>query len=81
MIFSDESSFEVAPSRSQFVRRKRGGTLAADHTAQHKPYLQKFMVWGCFSHAGPGPLVLVEGTMRQANYFGVLQQHLIPQVK
>lgn len=36
------------------------------------------MVWACFSHSGPGPLVPVEGTLRQDQYVGILQQHLVP---
>jgi transposase len=80
VIFSDESAFDVCPPRSQFVRRSPGGRISAAHTAQHRPFLQRVMVWACFCYSGPGPIVPVVGTMRQVNYLSTLQDHLLPQI-
>lgn len=80
VIFSDESAFDVCPARSKFVRRSPAAPIKAVHTAQHRPYLQRVMVWGCFCYSGPGPIVAIAGTMRQANYLSTLQEHLFPQI-
>ena len=36
------------------------------------------MVWGCFSHAGVGKLVKVNGILEQKQYHSILQRHAIP---
>lgn len=81
MVFSDESAFDVAPVRSQFVRRRSDERPSCAHTAQHRPFLQRVMVWGCFSYEGPGKLTLVEGNLKQDGYLSILQQHLVPQIQ
>ena len=79
MIFSDEAAFDVAPPRSQYVRRSRGERIQMGHTAQHRPFLQRVMVWSCFSAQGTGQLVVVKGTMNGAKYRELMEKHLLPQ--
>jgi hypothetical protein len=80
VIFSDESCFDVTPARSQIVRRSTREQITTAHIAQHRPFQVKTMFWGCMCHTGPGPLIPVIGTMRQANYLATLQEHLLPKV-
>lgn len=71
----------MCPIRAQYVRRSSWESISGAHTSQHRPFLQRVMVWSCFSHAGPGPLVPVDGTLRQGGYLTILQQHLRPQLE
>lgn len=64
--------------RSQFHRRGRGSRILATHVVQHRPFLQRIMVWSCFSHTGPGPLVVVNGTMNAQKYKDTLMLHMLP---
>lgn len=50
------------------------------HTAQHRPFLKKVMVWGCFSFFGTGRLAVIQGTMTAAKYKLTLDQYLLPQI-
>ncbi len=36
------------------------------------------MFWGCFTAAGTGPLVAIEGNVNAAKYINLLEEHLIP---
>lgn len=78
-MFSDESSFEVAPKKSQYVRRGRGSSISCHQTVPSRPFIQKVMVWGCFSYHGCGPLSFVTGTMNAQKYLDVLRDELVPQ--
>ena len=80
VVFSDECAFDICPPRSQYVRRSRGSPISIAHTAHHRPFLQRQMVWGCFCYYGPGSLVPVTGTMCQGNYLSTLQDYLLPQI-
>ena len=43
-----------------------------------RPFLQRVMVWACFSKKGLGPLCVIEGSVNSTKYLNILQQHLIP---
>ena len=38
------------------------------------------MVWGCFASAGPGRLVIIDGTMNSALYQKILKENVCPSV-
>lgn len=66
--------------KAHFVRRARDERIKTTHTAQHRPFVQKVMFWGCFSYEGTGPIVPVTGTMTAAKYLATLTEHLVPQM-
>ncbi|PAV73038.1 hypothetical protein WR25_13457 [Diploscapter pachys] len=39
------------------------------------------MIWGCFSAAGVGPLVKINGNMDSQMYSDILEQHMLPHAK
>jgi hypothetical protein len=43
----------------------------------HHPYGGGILLWGCFSAAGTGRLVRVEGKMNGAKYRDVLDENLL----
>lgn len=81
VVFSDESAFDIAPPRSQLVRRRKNSLIQAEHTRQHRPYLRRVMFWGCFSGLGVGPLEAIEGTMNSEKYLVILRHHLVPKIQ
>lgn len=80
VIFSDESAFDVAPPRPRVVRLRAGCHPTVAHTIQHRPQLQRVMLWGSISSKGVGPLVVITGTMNANKYQETLHQHLVPQI-
>ena len=78
MVFTDETSIDIAPPRSQFVRRGRGFRVLPEHTHQHRPFLHRVMLWGVYAFGRPGPLVPIQGNMTAGVYKQTLEQHLVP---
>lgn len=54
--------------------------LRVCHTLQHRPFLQRVMVWSCFSWHWVGPLSVIVGTMNAAKYRMTLEGCLLQQV-
>lgn len=81
VIFSDETAIDVTEARSQYVRRGRGDRITPQHTAQHRPFLRKIMIWGSFSYFGPGRISVVQGTMTAVKYKATLEEFLLPQIQ
>ena len=80
VLWSDESRFCFFRSDGKgYVRRPLNKSLDPRYT---RPTVKHagggIMVWGCFSRAGVGNLVLIEGTMNQKKYLDVLKDHMIP---
>lgn len=80
VLWTDESKFELFGShRRQYVRRKVNERFKPQcilPTVKHGG--GSVMVWGCFSHAGVGQLVKIEGIMKKEQYHNILQRHAIP---
>lgn len=79
VIFSDESKFEIAHRRQQFVRRKKGEryrdiniTTTGNRATAH------CMVWGAFCHDGATQLVHVNGRLNSEGYCEILNNHFLP---
>ena len=69
ILFSDESIFELIPSRRVFVRRRNGEKYHPDcvvPTIKHGG--GKVQVWGCMSASGVGTLAVVNGRLDAAGY-------------
>lgn len=80
VLWTDESKFELFGShRRQYVRRKVNERYKSNcilPTVKHGG--GSVMVWGCFSHAGIGQLIKIEGIMKKEQYHNILQRHAIP---
>lgn len=80
VLWTDESKFELFGShRRQYVRRKVNERFKPEcilPTVKHGG--GSVMVWGCFSHAGVGQLLQVEGILKKEQYHSILQRQAIP---
>ena len=80
--FSDESSFEILAKKSQFVRRRPGEKYHPDCIVPTVKHPTKVMIWSVISGKGTGRLYVVQGTMRQDQYYKeVLQRRLLPRLR
>ena len=75
ILWSDETKIELRPNSSKcHVWRKPG-------TAHHLPKMKhgggSIMLWGCFSAAGTGGVVRVEGKLNEAKYRDILNEYLV----
>ena len=80
VIFSDESSFEIQPPSSQFIRRFRGEQPTRDLFQPGFRHPKKVMLWSCMSVNGPGRVHVVEGSMNSVQYKEVISHSVIPQI-
>lgn len=75
VLFTDESKFNIFGSDGRVnVWRKPNTELNPKHlraTVKHGG--GSVMVWGCFSAAGPGKLVFIEGNMNKMSYLQILK--------
>lgn len=78
VLFSDESKFNIFGSDGRVkVWRKPNTALNPKHlrpTVKHGG--GSVMVWGCFSAAGPGKLVFIDGVMDKMSYLQILKDNL-----
>jgi len=79
----DESKFEVfGQKRRIFVRRSVEEKMIPDCvvlTVKHGG--GSVFVWGCFSMAGVGDLVKIEGIMKKEEYKKILMRNAVPSGK
>ena len=77
VLFSDETTLTL---RGTTHRRKvhaiRGRQLDPQNIAPTEKFGAKTMFWGCFSQAGVGELIRVQGAMDQFKYIGYLRRTL-----
>ena len=80
VLWSDESKFQIfGSSRRVYVRREKTEKMRMEciiPSVKHGG--GSLMVWGCFSSAGVGDLIKIEGIMRKENYLEILEQNAVP---
>jgi transposase len=72
---------DVGVAQSRFVRRTSDERIRDEHTRTHRAFVQRVLFWGCFSAAGPGPLINIHGTMKSGNYIQTVQDHMLPHIQ
>ena len=80
VLWSDESRYCLFRTDGKgYVRRPE---KMAMHPRYTRPTVKfgggSIMVWGCFSRAGVGDLVLVKGNMDHKCYLEILAEHMLP---
>ena len=75
VLFSDESCFELFPSKYRINRRRKIGEKYLDSCLQPtgKHGGTSIMVWGCISYRGVGLLRECKGHIKAADYLSVLE--------
>ena len=79
ILWSDETKIELFGHQTRrYVWRKPNTAHHQKHTIPTvKHGGGSIMLWGCFSAAGPGRLVKIEGRMNAAKYTEILRDNLI----
>lgn len=79
VLFSDESKFNIFSSDG--IRYVRRPVNTRDNVRYQVPTVKHggghVMVWGCFSRAGVGPLVNIEGIMDRFKYADILRENML----
>ena len=79
ILWSDESSFMLVPSRRQTCWRKKGERYKKEHiVSTFKHGGGSIMVWGCMTVNGVGIIHRIEGTLDKEKYVDIMKNTVIP---
>uniref|UniRef100_A0A3Q4I3F8 Tc1-like transposase DDE domain-containing protein n=1 Tax=Neolamprologus brichardi TaxID=32507 RepID=A0A3Q4I3F8_NEOBR len=82
VIWSDETKMELfGQNAKRYVWRKTNTAHHSEHTIPTVKYGGSIVLWGCFSSAGTGKLVRVDGKMNGAKYRAILEENLLESAK
>ena len=81
VIFSDETTIEIQPETSRYVRKSKDEPFRLEHFQPKFRHPVKVMIWGCMSIHGTGRFHVVNGMMDKEQYKHVLQSRLLPQAQ
>uniref|UniRef100_A0A803JX28 Tc1-like transposase DDE domain-containing protein n=1 Tax=Xenopus tropicalis TaxID=8364 RepID=A0A803JX28_XENTR len=83
VLWSDETKMELfCQNAKRYVWRKTNTAHHSEHTIPTVKYVGgSIMLWGCFSSAGTGKLVRVDGKMDGAKYRAILEESLLESAK
>ena len=80
IIWSDETTVRSHPTKNQllFWHHSTHPDMQEVINGQVQGGGISVMFWGCFTSAGVGPLVALEGSLNQSKYIDLLEDYLIP---
>uniref|UniRef100_A0A6I8RU66 Transposase n=1 Tax=Xenopus tropicalis TaxID=8364 RepID=A0A6I8RU66_XENTR len=83
VLWSDETKMELfGQNAKRYVWQKTNTAHHSEHTIPTVTYGGgSIMLWGCFSSAGTGKLVRVDGKMDGAKYRAILEENLLESAK
>uniref|UniRef100_A0A669CAE8 Protein 4.1 n=1 Tax=Oreochromis niloticus TaxID=8128 RepID=A0A669CAE8_ORENI len=83
VLWSDETKMELSGQNAKrYVWQKTTTAHHSEHTIPTVKYGGgSIMLWGCFSSAGTGKLVRVDGKMDGAKYRAILEENLLESAK
>uniref|UniRef100_A0A803JAD7 Tc1-like transposase DDE domain-containing protein n=1 Tax=Xenopus tropicalis TaxID=8364 RepID=A0A803JAD7_XENTR len=83
VLWSDETKMELfGQNAKHYVWQKTKTAHHSEHTIPTVKYGGgSIMLWGCFSSAGTGKLVRVDGKMDGAKYRAILEENLLESAK
>ena len=77
LIFSDETQVQKSVNhKGNIVWRKSGTAFDVRNTNSLVKHPECMMMWGCFSHAGLGELVEVNGRINSEKYCDIINENL-----
>ncbi|KAL7826753.1 hypothetical protein AOLI_G00319620 [Acnodon oligacanthus] len=78
VLWSDETKIELFGQKAKcYVWRRINTAHHSEHTIPTVKCGGSIMLWGCFSSAGTGKLVRVDGKMDGAKYRAILEENLL----
>ncbi len=83
VLWSDETMVRSIPNNKEIFHKVHKTVKKNDLPVN--PQIQNggfgVMFWGCFSRAGLGPLVVVDGIMNKESYLNLLQNTVLPKIR
>jgi len=83
VLWSDETMVRSIPTKMEMFHKVHKSVKK--HDLPVNPQIQNggfgVMFWGCFSRAGVGPLVVIDGIMNRESYLNLLKNTILPKIR